>query len=151
MQNSTSLLGSARRRLTGPRALFSVLRAQKNGPARSRRVRSGCAALFRCVRGGCRRNAHYSVFLYKARLFCLLFYFLFTLIIGKARGSVNVFSKLYIDLTLQEPPFSWYTKHRKRNSKRKERLRVKNTFSHTICVFAAASKAAIGFADRHKK
>ena len=28
---------------------------------------------------------------------------------------------------------------------------VKNTFSHTICAFAATSKAAIGFADRHKK
>ena len=30
-------------------------------------------------------------------------------------------------------------------------VRVKNTFSHTICAFAATSKAAIGFADRHKK
>ena len=29
--------------------------------------------------------------------------------------------------------------------------RVKNTFSHSICAFAATSKAAIGFADRHKK
>ena len=28
---------------------------------------------------------------------------------------------------------------------------VKNTFSHTICAFAATSKATIGFADRHKK
>ena len=28
---------------------------------------------------------------------------------------------------------------------------MKNTFSHTICAFAATSKAAIGFADRHKK
>ncbi|WP_455013577.1 hypothetical protein [Hominenteromicrobium sp.] len=28
---------------------------------------------------------------------------------------------------------------------------VKNTFSHAICAFATKSKAAIGFADRHKK
>ena len=32
-----------------------------------------------------------------------------------------------------------------------EDFNVKNTFSHTICAFAATSKAAIGFADRHKK
>ena len=30
-------------------------------------------------------------------------------------------------------------------------LSVKNPFSHMICAFAATSKAAIGFADRHKK
>ena len=28
---------------------------------------------------------------------------------------------------------------------------MKNTFSHTICAFAETSKAAVGFADRHKK
>ena len=28
---------------------------------------------------------------------------------------------------------------------------VKKYFSHMICAFAAMSKAAIGFADRHKK
>ena len=34
---------------------------------------------------------------------------------------------------------------------KQEELNVKNTFSHRICAFAATSKAAIGFADRHKK
>ena len=34
---------------------------------------------------------------------------------------------------------------------KQEELNVKNTFSHRICAFAATNKAAIGFADRHKK